>query len=139
MVTDQFNHGPAQLLVHTGHQNLGHPSIGSWVTWGLGSENQNLPGFIVLTSGGQTATPASVWGSGYLPSVYQGVQCRSAGDPVLNLRNPAGIDPRLRRRALDALAAQPPHRRRSSATRNRSPASPNTKWPSACSSCRDPR
>jgi hypothetical protein len=105
MVTDQFNHGPAELMVHTGHANLGHPSIGSWVTWGLGTENQDLPGFIVLLSGGQTPRAGkSVWGSGYLPSVYQGVQCRSSGDPVLNLRNPAGVNRDVRRSALDALA-----------------------------------
>jgi hypothetical protein len=106
MVTDQFNHGPAELMAHTGHPVLGHPSIGSWVTWGLGSENQNLPGFIVLMSGGQMPRSGkSVWGSGFLPSVYQGVQCRSAGDPVLNLRNPDGTDRATRRAALDALAA----------------------------------
>jgi hypothetical protein len=106
MVTDQFNHGPAELMVHTGHSILGHPSIGSWVTWGLGSENQNLPGFIVLMSGGQMPRAGkSVWGSGFLPSVYQGVQCRSVGDPVLNLRNPEGTGRATRRAALDALAA----------------------------------
>ncbi len=104
MVTEQFNHGPAELVVHTGQANLGHPSIGSWVTWGLGTENQDLPGFIVLLSGGQTPRAGkSVWGSGYLPSVYQGVQCRSSGDPVLNLRNPAGVGRDVRRSALDAL------------------------------------
>jgi hypothetical protein len=106
MVTDQFNHGPAELMVHTGHSILGHPSIGSWVTWGLGTENQNLPGFIVLMSGGQMPRSGkSVWGSGFLPSVYQGVQCRSSGDPVLNLRNPGGTDRETRRAALDALAS----------------------------------
>jgi hypothetical protein len=105
MVTDQFNHGPAELVAHTGQANLGHPSIGSWVTWGLGTQNQDLPGFIVLLSGGQTPRAGkSVWGSGYLPSVYQGVQCRSSGDPVLNLRNPAGVNRDVRRSALDALA-----------------------------------
>ena len=104
MHTDQFNHGPAQLLVHTGSQNLGAPSIGSWATYGLGSENQNLPGFIVLTSGGKNPDAGkSVWGSGYLPSVYQGVQCRSQGEPVLYLDDPAGITRSLRRRSLDSL------------------------------------
>jgi hypothetical protein len=104
MHTDQFNHGPAQLLVHTGSQNLGAPSIGSWATYGLGSESQNLPGFIVLTSGGKNPDAGkSVWGAGYLPSVYQGVQCRSQGDPVLYLGNPPGISSSLRRRSLDAL------------------------------------
>lgn len=104
MYTDQFNHGPAQLLVHTGTQNLGAPSIGAWATYGLGSDNQNLPGFIVLTSGGKNPDAGkSVWGSGYLPSVYQGVQCRSEGDPVLYLGDPAGISRSIRRRSLDTL------------------------------------
>jgi hypothetical protein len=79
--TDQFNHAPAQLFVHSGSPRLGRPSIGSWVTYGLGTENSNLPGFVVLTSGGKTPDAGkSVWGSGFLPSVYQGVQCRSEGD-----------------------------------------------------------
>ncbi len=104
MHTDQFNHGPAQLLVHTGTQNPGAPSIGSWATYGLGSENQNLPGFIVLTSGGKNPDAGkSVWGSGYLPSVYQGVQCRSEGEPVLYLQNPDGVSREMRRRSLDTL------------------------------------
>ncbi|TAG11169.1 MAG: DUF1501 domain-containing protein [Verrucomicrobia bacterium] len=105
MFTDQFNHGPAQLLLHTGSQNLGHPSMGSWATYGLGSENQNLPGFIVLTSGGSNPDAGkSVWGAGYLPSVYQGVQCRSEGDPVLYLTNPSGVSSSVRRRTLDAIS-----------------------------------
>lgn len=104
MYTDQFNHGPAQLLMHTGTQNPGWASAGAWATYGLGSENQNLPGFIVLTSGGKNPDAGkSVWGSGFLPSVYQGVQCRSQGDPVLFLSNPDGITRGLRRRTLDAL------------------------------------
>lgn len=104
MHTDQFNHGPAQLLVHTGTQNLGAPSIGAWATYGLGSDNQNLPGFIVLTSGGRNPDAGkSVWGAGYLPSVYQGVQCRSEGEPVLYLDHPEGITRNIRRRSLDTL------------------------------------
>lgn len=104
MYTDQFNHGPAQLLMHTGTQNPGGASAGAWATYGLGSDNQNLPGFIVLTSGGKNPDAGkSVWGAGYLPSVYQGVQCRSQGDPVLFLSNPAGVTRGLRRRTLDAL------------------------------------
>ena len=104
MTTDQFNHGPAQLMVHTGQARLGYPSIGSWVTWGLGTENQNLPGFMVLLSGGRVPRVGkSLWGSGFLPSVYQGVQCRSFGDPVLNTANPKGISRKSRRAALDAL------------------------------------
>jgi hypothetical protein len=105
MQTDQFNHGPAQLLVHTGNQNLGYASMGSWVTYGLGSENHNLPGFVVLLSGGHFPDAGkSVWGSGFLPSVYQGVQCRSVGDPVLFLSNPPGVSQELRGRVVDAIA-----------------------------------
>src|SRR5829696_2844521 len=105
VTTDQFNHAPAQLLVHTGGPRLGRPSLGSWVTYGLGTENQNLPGFVVLTSGGRFPDAGkSVWGSGFLPSVYQGVQCRSKGDPVLFLNDPPGLDRNGRRQTLDALA-----------------------------------
>jgi hypothetical protein len=103
--TDQFNHAPAQLFVHTGSPRLGNPSMGSWITYGLGSANENLPGFVVLLSGGKTPDGGkSLWGSGFLPGVYQGVQCRTTGDPVLYLGDPAGLDRRLRRRMLDALA-----------------------------------
>lgn len=104
MFTTQFNHSPAQLLLHTGDPRFGAPSMGSWVTYGLGSENENLPGFVVLASGGRTPSAGkSVWGSGYLPSVYQGTQCRNTGDPVLFLSNPEGLDRATRRRQLDAL------------------------------------
>lgn len=102
--TDQFNHAPAQLLMHTGSARLGRPSIGSWVTYGLGTENANLPGFVVLTSGGNNPDAGkSVWGSGFLPSVYQGIQCRSAGDPVLFLNNPAGISGNIRKASIEAI------------------------------------
>jgi len=104
MHTDQFNHAPAQLLLQTGNPIQGHASIGSWVTYGLGSENQNLPGFIVLLSGGTNPDAGkAAWSSGFLPSVYQGVQCRSEGDPVLYLSNPDGINRDLRRRMLDTI------------------------------------
>jgi len=104
MFTTQFNHSPAQLLLHTGDPRFGSPSMGSWVTYGLGSENENLPGFVVLASGGRTPSAGkSVWASGYLPSVYQGTQCRNTGDPVLYLSNPEGLDRATRRRQLDAL------------------------------------
>ena len=102
--TDQFNHAPAQLLVQTGGPRLGRPSIGSWVTYGLGTENNNLPGFVVLTSGGKTPDAGkSVWGSGFLPSVYQGVQCRSEGEPVLFLGDPEGMDREMKRKMIDAI------------------------------------
>ena len=104
MQTEQFNHGPAQLMVHTGAAQMGSPSIGSWVTWGLGSENSDLPGFIVLLSGGRLPRVGkALWSSGFLPSVYQGVQCRSQGDPVLNASNPEGVSSHLRRQVLDTL------------------------------------
>ncbi len=104
MQTDQFNHGPAQLMVMTGATTMGSPSVGSWVTWGLGSENADLPGFMVLLSGGrQPRAGKALWSSGYLPSVYQGIQCRSKGDPVLNVSNPKGVSREQRRGMLDAL------------------------------------
>ena len=104
MHTDQFNHAPAELLVYTGSPRSGRPSMGSWVTYGLGSENENLPGFVVLISSGvQPNGGKNSFGSGFLPSVYQGVQCRSKGDPVLYSSAPAGMDRSLRRKTLDAL------------------------------------
>jgi len=104
VTTDQFNHAPAQLLMHTGSARLGRPSIGSWVTYGLGSENENLPSFIVLTSGGHHPDAGkSIYGSGFLPSVYQGVHCRSAGEPVLFLQNPDKISRDIRKASIEAL------------------------------------
>ena len=102
--TNQFNHAPAQLMMHTGSARLGRPSMGSWVTYGLGTENNNLPGFVVLTSGGNNPDAGkSIWGSGFLPSVYQGVQCRSEGDPVLFIDDPEGIDRDLKKASIDAI------------------------------------
>ncbi len=104
MNTDQFNHAPAQLMLYTGFPRMGRPSIGSWATYGLGSENQNLPGFMVFISGGTNPSSGkSAWGSGFLPSVFQGVQCRSKGDPILSVNNPKGMDRETRRLNLDAL------------------------------------
>jgi Protein of unknown function (DUF1501) len=104
MNTDQFNHAPAELLLYTGSARSGRPSMGTWATYGLGSENENLPGFVVLISSGvQPNGGKSSFGSGFLPSVYQGVQCRSQGDPVLYASDPSGMDRSLRRESLDAL------------------------------------
>ncbi len=104
MNTDQFNHAPAQLFLHTGSPRQGRPGMGAWLTYGLGSESQNLPGFVVLVSGGKTPDGgASLWGSGFLPTMYQGVQCRSKGDPVLYVSNPPGMSAEVRRQSLDAL------------------------------------
>ena len=104
MTTDHFNHAPAELFVHTGFQQPGRPTFGAWTTYGLGSENQNLPGYVVLISSGvQPNGGKSSFGSGFIPSVYQGVQCRSKGDPVLYVSDPPGMDRKLRRASLDAL------------------------------------
>ena len=104
MNTDQFNHAPAELLIYTGSPRSGRPSLGAWATYGLGTENQDLPGFVVLISSGvQPNGGANSFGSGFLPSVFQGVQCRSKGDPVLYASDPKGMDRSLRRRSLDAL------------------------------------
>jgi hypothetical protein len=102
--TEQFNHAPAELLIYTGSPRSGRPSLGAWATYGLGTENQDLPGFVVLISSGvQPNGGANSYGSGFLPSVFQGVQCRSKGEPVLYANDPAGMDRVLRRRSLDAL------------------------------------
>jgi hypothetical protein len=106
MFTDQFNHAPAELFLYTGSPRLGRPSMGSWLVYGLGTENANLPGFVVLLSGGKNPSSGkSVWGSGFLPTVYQGCQCRSEGDPVLYANNPEGVSRDSRRRELDSLSS----------------------------------
>ena len=104
ITTDEFNHAPAELLLYTGSGRQGRPAMGTWVTYGLGTENENLPGFVVLISSGvQPSGGQSCWGNGFLPSVYQGVQCRSKGDPVLYVSNPPGMDREMRRRTLDTM------------------------------------
>lgn len=102
--TDQFNHAPAELFTLTGSPRPGRPSFGSWVSYGLGTDNADLPGFIVLISSGvQPNGGKNSFGNGFLPPVYQGVQCRSSGDPVLYVSDPKGIDRDLRRRSLDTI------------------------------------
>jgi hypothetical protein len=104
MVTDAFNHAPGQLLMNTGTQQFGRPSMGAWVTYGLGSESQDLPAFVVFSSGKKGPSGGnSCWGSGFLPTVYQGVQFRGSGDPVLYLSNPPGVDATLQRDSLDSI------------------------------------
>jgi hypothetical protein len=106
MVTDAFNHAPGQLLMNTGTQQFGRPSMGAWVTYGLGSESKDLPAFVVFSSGKKGPSGGnSCWGSGFLPTVYQGVQFRGSGDPVLYLSNPPGIDDQVQRDSLDTLKA----------------------------------
>jgi uncharacterized protein YdcH (DUF465 family) len=104
MVTDAFNHAPGQLLMNTGTQQFGRPSMGAWVTYGLGSESKDLPSFVVFSSGKKGPSGGnSCWGSGFLPTVYQGVQFRGSGDPVLYLSNPPGIDSSVQRDSLDSI------------------------------------
>lgn len=103
MKTDQFNHGPAQLMCLTGFGRFGRPSIGSWISYGLGAENDDLPAFVVLVTGNYPGLGNAGWGSGFLPSVHQGVELRSGGDPVLFLENPRGVADSDRRRVIDAV------------------------------------
>jgi hypothetical protein len=104
LVTDAFNHAPGQIMMNTGSQQFGRPSIGAWTTYGLGSDARDLPGFVVLNSAKKgTSGGASNWGCGFLPTVYQGVPLRSQGDPVLFLSNPPGFDQKTQRDSLDTL------------------------------------
>ena len=103
MHTDAFNHHPGQLLLFSGTTQVGRPTLGSWVVYGLGSESQNLPGFVVLSSGVGTSGGASNFSSGFLPSTYAGTQFRSGNDPILYLSNPAGVTPEAQRANLDVL------------------------------------
>lgn len=104
MHTDEINHAPAQMFLHSGFGRGGRPSLGAWVSYGLGSENRDLPTYIVLVSGPPGGAGTSLWTNGFLPSVYQGTPFRSAGDPVLFLSSPDGITPTRRQRTLNALA-----------------------------------
>ena len=102
--TDNFNHGPAKLFMNTGSTRPGRPSIGSWVTYGIGSAAKDLPGFVVLQSGSRGPRGgAQLWSSGFIPSAYQGVPFRSTGDPILNLSSPAGVNAEEQRQTIDAL------------------------------------
>jgi Protein of unknown function (DUF1501) len=106
VATDVFNHAPAKLFANTGTVQFGRPSMGSWVTYGIGSESADLPGFVVLQSGPRGPRGGALnWGSGFLPSAYQGVPLRAGGEPILNLSTPGGISPRQQRRTIDTVAA----------------------------------
>lgn len=100
---EQFNHHPGQLLLSSGKAELGRPTIGSWLVYGLGSESQNLPGYVVLTAGRGASGGSSNWSSGFLPSTYQGVPFRDRGDPILYMSNPPGVSRAGQRRTLDAI------------------------------------
>ena len=102
--TDNFNHGPAKCFVNTGSTRFGRPSLGAWVTYGIGSESQELPGFVVLQSGPRGPRGgAALWGSGFIPTAYQGVPFRSGGDPILDLSSPKGITTRTQQQALETI------------------------------------
>jgi len=103
MHTDAVNHAPGQILMNTGSQQFGRPSLGAWTVYGLGSESEALPGYVVLSSAKGTSGGASNWGCGFLPTMYAGVPFRSSGDPVLYLSNPRGFDAETQRASLDAL------------------------------------
>src|SRR5258708_4473849 len=103
MVTDAFNHHPGQLLMFTGSQQFGRPTLGAWVLYGLGSESQNLPGFVVLSSGVGTSGGASNFAPGFLPSAYGGVTFRSGPEPILYLSSPGGVSQKEQRAELDVL------------------------------------
>src|SRR4029079_6121914 len=106
MTTDAFNHAPAQILALTGSQQFGRPSIGAWVTYGLGSESKDLPRFVVFSSGAKGPSGGnSCWGSGFLPTSHAATLFRSAGDPVLFLYNPAGVDAAMQKDSLDTINA----------------------------------
>lgn len=103
LFTEQFNHAPAQLFMQTGFGRFGRPCLGSWTSYGLGTENQDLPSFVVMNTGLIAGAGNSLWGSGFLPTVHQGVEFRSKGDPVLFLSNPPGVDRQRRRRIVQSV------------------------------------
>ena len=103
MKTDQFNHAPAQVFLNTGFAQPGRPSLGSWALYGLGSETQNLPAFVVMSTGAGISGGSANWSSGFLPSVYSGVRFRNQGDPILNVSSPQGVDNQLQKESLDLI------------------------------------
>lgn len=104
MKTDQFNHAPAQIFLNTGFGQPGRPSMGSWVTYGLGAETNNLPAFVVMSTGAGISGGAANWSSGFLPSIYSGVRLRNSGDPILAVSSPSGVDAKLQRDSLDLIS-----------------------------------
>ena len=101
--TDQFNHAPAQIFFNSGFSQPGRPSLGSWVLYGLGAETQELPAFVVMSTGSGLSGGSALWSSGFLPSIYTGTRLRTQGDPILNVSSPAGVDARLQRDTLDLV------------------------------------
>jgi hypothetical protein len=132
--TDLFNHAPAKFYMNTGSGLFGRPSMGAWVTYGLGSECDDLPGFVVLQSGPRGPRGGAVlWGSGVLPTTYQGVPLRNQGDPIVNLSTPKEISAKQQRQVVDAVRELNSEAPRRNGRSTKSPrASTPTKWPTAC-------
>src|SRR4051794_5359637 len=105
MKTEQFNHAPGQIFLNTGFGRPGRPSLGSWVLYGLGSETQELPAFVVMSTGAGISGGSANWSSGFLPTVYTGIRLRNQGDPILNVSSPTGVDAKLQRDSLDLIGA----------------------------------
>ena len=104
MKTEQFNHAPAQIFMNSGFAQPGRPSMGSWATYGLGSESADLPAFVVMSTGSGISGGSANWSSGFLPSIYSGVRLRNSGDPILDVSSPDGVDARLQRDSLDLIS-----------------------------------
>ena len=135
MTTDVFNHGPAKLFMQTGSPQPGRPSMGSWVTYGIGSEAENLPGFVVLQSGPRGPRGGSaLWSSGFLPTNHQGVPFRGQGDPILNLQSPADYDRDAQQEFTDVVSDLNNVRFRPWVTRKSRLGSRPMKWPIECRS-----
>ena len=103
--TDQFNHAPAQIFFNTGFSQPGRPSLGSWALYGLGAETQELPAFVVMSTGSGLSGGSALWSGGFLPSIYTGTRLRAQGDPILDVSSPPGVDARLQRDTLDLVGA----------------------------------
>src|ERR1041385_5502006 len=106
MKTDQFNHAPAQIFLNTGFGQPGRPSLGSWVIYGLGSETQDLPAFVVMSTGSGISGGSANWSSGFLPSVFAGVRFRNQGDPIVDVTSPAGVDAQLQRDSMGLIRSE---------------------------------
>ena len=135
--TEAINHDPAVTYICTGHQLPGRPSLGAWLCYGLGTMNQNLPAFVVMTASWSSKAAAQaiynrLWGTGYLPTKHQGVALRSTGDPVLFLSNPPGVDAATRKRTLDAIVRMNQHEFEQIADPETRRGSPSTRWHSGC-------
>src|SRR5918993_3760676 len=103
--TDQFNHAPAQIFLNTGFSQPGRPCLGSWVVYGLGAESQELPAFVVMSTGGGISGGSANWSSGFFPTIYTGIRLRNGADPILNVSSPKGVDARLQRDSLDLIGS----------------------------------